>query len=87
MSISAVKINGSRKSPRRLRSSIKKDAVTPAAYIRYKLPWSCDDCSHFERNFEVCSLGYNANNHRLAQQKFDYELSGRYALCRFQEID
>ena len=85
--MSVGKIKTSYKSPKRLRSSIKKDAVTPALYNRLKLPWSCDDCSHFDRDKEVCTLGYNANNHRHIQQKWEYELGGHYALCRFQEID
>ena len=81
------KINESRKSPKRLRSSIKKDAVNPAAYNLYKLPWACDDCCHFEREKGTCSLGYNSSHHRREKQKFDYELGGHFALCRFQEID
>jgi hypothetical protein len=87
MSISTGKIKPSRKSPKRLRSSIKKDAVKASDYNRFKLPWSCDDCTHFNSENETCTLGYNANNHRRAQQQFDYELGGHFALCRFQEID
>lgn len=75
------------KSPRRLRPSLKKEYVDPAAYRAYKLPWSCDDCSHFERDNERCSLGYDTTYHRLAQQQSDYLLGGQYALCRSQEID
>ena len=85
--MSVVKINGSRKSPKRLRPSIKKEAVDPAAYNLYKLPWSCDDCSHFEQDKGTCSLGYNTSHHRRDQQIFDYELGGHFALCRIQEID
>lgn len=85
--MSVRKITGSSKSPKRLRSSIKKDAIQASDYNRYKLPWSCDDCTHFDRNQEICTLGYNAIHHRKAQQKIDYELGGHFALCRFQEID
>ncbi len=85
--MSLEKIKTSRKSPKRLRSSIKKDAIHPALYNRLKLPWSCDDCSHFDHKNESCTLGYNAAHHRKSQQKFEYEMSGQFALCRFQEID
>ena len=77
----------SHKTPKRLRNTIKKDAINPALYNVLKLPWSCDDCSHFDSQGERCTLGYNAAHHRQAQQKFDYTLSGQIALCRFQEID
>lgn len=83
--VTTIKANN--KSSKRLRSSIKKDPVHPSSYNNYKLPWSCDDCSHFAHETESCTLGYNSLNHRRVQQKFDYELGGHYALCRFQEID
>jgi hypothetical protein len=89
--MSAVKINVSenarKKSPRRLRPTIRKEAVNPAAYNHFKLPWSCDECCHFEREKGNCSLGYNTEFHRRKQQESDYELGGQFALCRFQEID
>ena len=85
--MSMDKIKGPRNQPKRLRSSIKKDPVQAADYNRYKLPWSCDDCTHFNPDKEQCTLGYNAANHRRAQQRFEYEMGGHFALCRFQEID
>lgn len=78
---------GPRKTPKRLTPSIKKDGINPVLYNKLALPWSCDDCSHFDSLVERCSLGYNAANHRRAQLQKDYELSGKVALCRFQEID
>lgn len=81
------RLNKSKRSPKRIRPSIKKDGVHPEIYNRLKLPWSCDDCCHFDRQQEACTLGYNAENHRKAFQKIQYDLSGQFALCRFQEID
>lgn len=75
------------KTPKRLGPSIKKDGINPQAYNQYILPWACEDCSHFDHNEERCSLGYNSSHHRRAQQTKDYILSGKIALCRFQEID
>lgn len=89
MSLGKIKpsVQSSNKSPKRIRPSIKKEAVSPALYNRLKLPWSCDDCAHFDRNNELCTLGLNANNHRKLQQEIDYVLGGHFAVCRFQEID
>ena len=78
---------GPRLTPKRLGSSIRKDGINPAAYNRYHLPWACEDCSHFDRDQERCTLGYITAPHRRAQQAYDYALSGKVALCRFQEID
>ncbi len=75
------------KTPKRLRPSIKKDPVNPAAYNQFILPWACEDCTHFDSETETCTLGYNTAYHRAAQQKHDYLLSGKMALCRFQEVD
>lgn len=77
----------SKKTPKRLTPSIKKDGIHPAAYNSFTLPWACEDCSHFDFQAERCTLGYNSAHHRRAQQKKDYEMSGKVALCRFQEID
>lgn len=75
------------KTPKRLTPSIKKDGVHPAAYNQYTLPWACEDCSHFDAIGDRCSLGYLSTPHRREQQKKDYLMSGKMALCRFQEID
>ena len=75
------------KTPKRLYPSIKKDSIHPSDYLRFDFRSSCDDCTHFNLKSETCTLGYNAANHRKAQQIHDYELSGRLALCRFHEID
>jgi len=73
--------------PKRITPSIKKDGINPALYNRLVLPWSCDDCAHFDFNGERCSMGFNSAHHRRAQLQKEYELSGKVSLCRFQEID
>ena len=75
------------KTPKRLQPSIKKDGIRPDLYRRLTLPWACDDCSHFDSENEQCTLGYNSRHHRRSQQEHDYLLSGKMALCRFQEVD
>lgn len=75
------------KSSKRIGSSIKKDAINPQAYNRYKLPYSCEDCSHFKSANESCTLGMPTEQHLKRNQIISYNLSGKVALCRLQEID
>jgi hypothetical protein len=73
--------------PKRLNTSIKFDAIHPKDYLRFDLRMSCEDCTHFNHGNETCTLGYVTQWHRAEFQKKSYELTGRVALCRFQEID
>ena len=76
-----------KKSPKRIRPSIKKDGVNPVAYLRYKQPHACEDCSHFKASSEACTLGMPTEQHLRRNQELSYRLSGKMALCRLQEID
>lgn len=78
---------GPARTPKRLTRSIKKDPVHPADFRKYKLPYACEDCTHFDAPTESCTIGYVTGPHRRAEQLREYHLSGRMALCRFQEID
>ncbi len=71
----------------RINPSIKKDGIHPAAYMKYKLPWACEDCVYFAPETEKCILGYITEPHRRDNQRKSYEMSGKVALCRFLEID
>lgn len=73
--------------PKRLRTSIRHDAVNASDYLTYKMPSACEDCTHFNAREESCTLGYNSEHHRREYQKKCFELSGKMALCRFLEID
>lgn len=75
------------KSPKRIGYSIKKDAINPADYNRYKLPYACEDCTHFKTDTESCTLGFPTEPHLRRHQIASYSLSGKIALCRLQEID
>jgi hypothetical protein len=71
----------------RINPSIKKDGIHPAAYMKYKLPWACEDCVYFDSEKEKCILGYITEPHRRAHQRASYERSGKVALCRFLELE
>ena len=73
--------------PKRIRPSIRKDAINPRDYLKYDFRTSCEDCSHFNSHQSTCTLGYNTAPHRKAQQQHDYELCGAIAQCRFIEVD
>ncbi|MNS91607.1 hypothetical protein D3C72_1257040 [compost metagenome] len=75
------------KSAPRLHPSIKKEAVNPSDFMKYDTRFSCEDCSHFDSDKIVCTIGYNPQHHLKAEQTKQYELSGTMAFCRFIEID
>jgi len=75
------------KGSKRIRSSIKKDGINPASYNSYKLPYSCEDCTHFKASNETCTFGMPTEQHLKRNQIISYNLSGKIALCRLQEID
>jgi hypothetical protein len=75
------------KSAPRLHTSIKKERVHPADYLRYDTRFSCEDCSHFDGEKILCTIGYNPQHHLKAVQTEQYLLSGNMAFCRFLEID
>lgn len=74
-------------SSKRIGSSIKKDGINPRDYNQYKLPYSCEDCVHFKTSDESCTLGFPTEPHLRRNQEISYSISGKLALCRFQEID
>ena len=82
-----VNPKGPRKTPKRLTQSIRRDPIDPKDYAKYTMPWACEDCTHFEHEKIECTIGYKPKWHLRKQQEHDYNLSGRAALCRFQEID
>jgi ribosomal protein L32 len=75
------------KTPKRIGSSIKKDVIQASDYLKYNLPMSCEECSHFKSSHETCTLGLPTEHHLKRNQEKSYLLSGKIALCRFQEID
>ena len=75
------------KSAPRVHPSIKKERVSPADYLKYETRFSCEDCSHFDGEKILCTIGYNPQHHLNAVQTHQYALAGNMAFCRFLEID
>lgn len=72
---------------RPLRQSIKKDRIHPSDFLKYKIPFACEDCSHFKAEGQTCTIGFWTLNHLKERQVKKYLLSGEMAICRFMEID
>lgn len=75
------------KTPKRPRTSIRRDAIHPQDYLKFDHRFSCEDCSHFRESDASCTIGYGTHWHRRAFQQKEYELTGKIAQCRFLEID
>lgn len=86
LSMSAPKEKTKNRS-KRIRPSIVKDGIHPRDYNQYILPYSCEDCSHFKASDESCTLGMPTEPHLKRNQILSYNISGKIALCRIQEID
>lgn len=76
-----------KKTSKRIGTSIIKEGIHPTAYNKYKLPYSCEDCTHFKVSDESCTLGMPTQAHLRKNQIISYNISGKIALCRIQEID
>ncbi|MFZ4404798.1 MAG: hypothetical protein ACOYOK_11910 [Pseudobdellovibrionaceae bacterium] len=72
---------------KKIRPSIKKDRIHPKDFLQYPFIFSCEDCSHFDPDKNLCTIGYATVHHRRAEQLHSYEVSGKVAFCRFHEID
>ena len=75
------------KTPKRIKASIRFDPINPSDYLRYDIRSSCEECTHYNSENTLCTLGYHTKWHRKEFQSKSYELSGKMALCRFMEID
>ncbi len=71
----------------RPKKSIKKEMIFAKDFLKYKMPMSCEECSHFSFKNEKCTLGNNTLEHRKNAQKKSYLVSGTVAFCRLHEID
>lgn len=82
-----LSMSHSKKTPKRISPSMKKEVIQAYDYLHYALPFSCEDCSHFNATSESCTLDLPTELHLKRNQEKSYFLSGKMALCRFQEID
>lgn len=75
------------KSAPRVHVSMRKERINPVDFLKYDSRFSCEDCSHFNGEKVICTIGYNPALHLKAEQTQQYLLAGTMAFCRFIEID
>lgn len=69
------------------RRSLILDPVHPTDFRQLNFTYCCEQCSHFNQETAACTIGYESRHHLRDHQLKTYELTGRMAFCRFQEID
>lgn len=70
-----------------LKRGIILDSVHPADYNNMNLIYHCEQCSYFKPDDESCVFGYDTSVHLKKAQDKQFNLNGKMAFCRFQEID
>ena len=67
--------------------SIILDAVNPKDFRELTLIYCCEQCSYFDSRKQSCAMGFKVEKHRREEQLRLYNLCGKFAICRSQEID
>ncbi|MCB0391749.1 MAG: hypothetical protein KDD58_10675 [Bdellovibrionales bacterium] len=67
--------------------SLIKDAVKARDFNNLNLIYSCEQCSYFQPQNGLCNLGFPNQVHRQDNQLKSYNMSGKFAFCRYLEID
>ncbi|MDX9730294.1 MAG: hypothetical protein RBT63_00850 [Bdellovibrionales bacterium] len=70
----------------RVRRGMKNDFILPEDLKRYNPAFFCDDCGHYDRSRQLCTMGYAAR-HTRSEQMAQFDLTGTMSFCRFCEID
>ncbi|OFZ16913.1 MAG: hypothetical protein A2Z20_09370 [Bdellovibrionales bacterium RBG_16_40_8] len=69
------------------RRSIILDGVNPRDLRELSLIYCCEQCSYFSHSLKKCAMGFRFEKHTRENQLRLYDLTGKMALCRSQEID
>lgn len=69
------------------RRSMILDAVHPRDFRELNFIYCCEQCTHYAPDTNKCTMGFNPERHRREVQLKTYELTGKMAFCRMQEID
>ena len=67
--------------------SIILDTVNPRDLRELNLIYCCEQCSYFDPERTRCAMGFKVEKHLRANQDRLYNLTGKFAFCRSQEID
>jgi hypothetical protein len=67
--------------------SIILDGIHPREFRELQIMYACEDCSYFDSKKKTCAMGFKVEKHMRANQLKLYEMTGKMAMCRSQEID
>jgi len=70
-----------------LRRSIIQDAFKASDLRELNVIYCCEQCSYFSTRESRCAMGFKVEYHMREAQLKLYDLTGKMALCRSQEID
>jgi hypothetical protein len=73
--------------PKTKRKGLIFDRVNPTDFRELRFTFCCEQCSHYSRSNNECTLGYISTPHLRENQLKNYDLMGHMAFCRFLEID
>lgn len=63
------------------------DGVKARDFRELNLIYCCEQCSYFDSQLKACAMGFHSEKHQRANQLKLYNLTGKIAICRSQEID
>ncbi len=63
------------------------DAVHPRDLRELNVIFCCEQCSYFDSKKKTCAMGFHVAKHMRENQIALYNLTGKFAICRSQEID
>lgn len=72
---------------KRLKKSIKLDRVDPGDFLNMSLIYCCEQCSHYDAEKKICTMGYPSHLHQQKNQLQRFYSNSHMAFCRFTEID
>lgn len=67
--------------------SIIIDGFHPRDLRELNVIYCCEQCSYFDSKKKACAMGFRVEKHMRENQWKLYNLTGKMALCRSQEID
>jgi hypothetical protein len=67
--------------------SIILDAVHPRDFREMNIMYCCEQCSYFDSKKKTCAMGFHVAKHMRQNQLDLYYRTGKFAICRSQEID
>ena len=72
---------------KRRRGEVIRDRVKASDFNSLDIIYCCEKCTYFESSVSKCNLGMKVAPHLKESQMKSYRMGGKFAFCRFLEID